>query len=256
MPEINNERQGTEDTQAGVTHKEQIERNEDAPSKESGLLSNDPTERNATAAEQRQKQFEVTQEAERKRFERDSEAAKREADRNQQLAAAKAERDDKLTKRRAELHTMGLEHGFINDADIEARQARLAPLQDCMSPHDALRPGENTVLMAFPHDVVLTLSAHDMRAMHGLSDDDLPEGTGVVTHGARVLFQKGLQDVPESISDYPWLADHGAYRVSDDGKPETPEEREQRINGKRAKDERAEERKDQDKSKRSARDDS
>jgi hypothetical protein len=79
--------------------------------------------------------------------------------------------------------------------------------------------------MAFPRNVVLTHSAADVKRL----DSDAPTIDSPIQHGSRVLFYKGYHDVPVTLADHQYLADSGAYRLGDDGKPEDSEARTERT---------------------------
>lgn len=182
-------------------------------------------------AEARRKNFEARQESERKTFERNFKADEARTKREEELSAARAKKQDEINARRAKRQDLAMEHGYLSDADLEQRRNLLAPHHDFMEPHQALTGDEETVLMAFPRDVMLTLSAGDFRRINGIKEnpDDETVGQGAVMQGSRVLFRKGYEDVPVSLADHPYLYANGAFRVSDDGKPETDEERSNRL---------------------------
>lgn len=195
--------------------------------------TNDPT-----AAEIRKKAFEADQEARRQAFERDSTAMANKAQRDQDFAAAKAERDKKIAERRQVLLDMAFEHGVITHDDVMRRQDLLAPHAQggALLPHDVFVDGEDTVLMAFPRTVILTLSANDVRrwvdreadreSYNSNVEDTLPSA---IHPGSRVVFYQGYNDVPVDLADHSYLFDAGAYRAGDDGKPESAEARGARM---------------------------
>jgi hypothetical protein len=177
-------------------------------------------------------------------FERENNAMANKMQRDQDFAAAKAERDKKIAERRQVLLDMALEHGVITHDDIMRRQDLLAPhvQNGAMLPHDVFVDGEETVLMAFPRTVTLTLSAADVRrwvareADRESYDSNIEDTLPSAIHpGARVVFYQGYNDVPVDLADHNYLFDAGAYRAGDDGKPESLEARNTRMRAARGK---------------------
>lgn len=191
-----------------------------------------PEQVRTEAADQRKKQFEVDQKARAEAFERDATASERKLERAEQMAAEKAEYDAKIAAEDQALDDAAIADGFLTHDDIVAHRTMMAPHHDCLLPHQALADGEAVIRMAFPRTVVLTQSAVDLRRQYGINDPkegDAP--ISAIAHGSRVLFRKGYRNVPVHLADSAWLADNGAYRVGDDGKPETADARAARLRG-------------------------
>jgi hypothetical protein len=184
------------------------------------------------AADTRKKQFEADQKTRAEIFERDATASERKLERGEQMAAEKAEYDAKVAAEDQALDDAAIADGLLTHDDLVRHRTMMAPHHDCLLPHQALAEGEATVRMAFPRTVVLTQSAVDLRHQYGI--DDPKEGDApisAIAHGSRVLFRKGYRNVPLHLADSAWLADNGAYRVGDDGKPETADARAARLHG-------------------------
>ena len=75
--------------------------------------------------------------------------------------------------------------------------------------------------MPFPRNMILNLHS--------------PEPDTTIHTGHKVMFLKGYNDVPESISDHPYLYDNGVRRTDKDGKPEPEKDRLARVKDKQAK---------------------
>lgn len=112
-------------------------------------------------------------------------------DQYDQAVAAQAAAREKVEEAQAELAEAdaallkwGNEHTRLGDP-------RLLPL----SPAETLCPGEPTTLMVFPHDVTL---------QHRV------EKVGVRS----ATFHEGIQEVPESVQDHPWLVSCGVLPYS------------------------------------------
>jgi hypothetical protein len=162
--------------------------------------------------------FEAEQMARKERFERESAAAVNTAERAQAAAEEKAAADEELRVAQEANDELALAHGYLTDADFaQRREVLLQNTPTCLLPHQVLAEDAarglptDTVKMAFPTHAILV---------------DPPR---------RVLFLKGINDVPLSLSDHQHLANIGAHRVGDDGKPEPAEAREKRVAEARAK---------------------
>ncbi len=179
--------------------------------------------------EAKKKQFEAEQEARERDFERTTKGAINKMERDANFAAAKAERDKKIADRRQELQDLAFEHGVITHDELMRRKGLNAPhaQQGVLQPHEVLANNEPTVLMAFPRTVILALSVDDVKRWH--DHEPTIEGIPPVTQGSRVVFYQGYEDVPEGLADHHYLQDAGAYRVDDNGKPESVEERDARL---------------------------
>lgn len=187
--------------------------------------------------EQRKAAFDTEQKARAQNFEREHNATITRMQRDHDFAEQKAERDEKFAERQQELSDMSFAHGLITHDGVLKQRDLLAPhaQQGVLLPNAALAPGEETILMAFPRTVILTLSANDVKRITkaGVESEDYGQGTNA--HGTRVLFYQGYNDVPVGLADHGYLYDAGAYRADDDGKPEGADERTKRL---RAQDER------------------
>ena len=225
----------------GMSRTDRVARDNNAPVENRGVAVNEQATdvsrvgEDGTRAEvpdpveAKRKDFETNQEAQRKTFERDSKATLTKMDRDRDFAKEKFERDSKIAERRQKNQELAFEHGVLTHDQLVRRNGLMAPHQQsgALLPHEVLADGEETVLMAFPRTVMLTLSADDAKRWR----DNEPTGEGLtpVTHGSRVVFYQGYEDVPVGLSDHPYLRDAGAYRVSDDGKPESVEDRQKRV---------------------------
>jgi len=166
----------------------------------------------------RQAAFEAEQKARQERFERENEAAVHKAERAQAEAERKAADDEAIRVAQEENDALALKHGWLTDADlIQRKDFAQQHLPGAYLPHQVLAEGEPTVKMVFPTHAILN------------TDD-----------GKKVLIYKGYNDIPESLSDHQHLANLGAHRVGDDGKPEPAEARTKRVAEARAKREAAE----------------
>lgn len=177
------------------------------------------------------KQFEAEQEGRATHFEHEQEAAKTKLERDQATAQEKAKADAALREANQANDEQAYADGILTDTDMATRSQVLAQHHGCLMPHEALLPNEPTVKMAFPRTVMLTRSATDIRNSDPLWASGNFDGNypNAITHGSKVLFLKGYQDVPESLADHEYLFHNGAYRLNDDGKPETPVQRAERI---------------------------
>lgn len=196
-----------------------------------GGVNPTPEDQAKVEADNRRKQFEAKQETDRKVFERDFKASKRRAQREHDVNEARLKKEREVHARRMERQNLAMNHGYLTDGDLIQRQDRLAPHHDYLEPWQVTADGDDTVLMAFPRDTYLTLSASDFRRISGIEEkpNDETIGQGAITQGARVLFRKGYEDVPVWLADHPYLYANGAFRVNDSGDPESEEDREKRL---------------------------
>jgi hypothetical protein len=195
----------------------------------------------AARAERAKVAFDSEQEARRQAFERENAASVNKAKRELDMAEEKLKLDAKIAARRQELLDMSVEHGLVTHDDLLAQRDLMAPhaQNGALLPQEVFADGEETVLMAFPRTVILTLSANDVQ--HWV--DPVTPGTTApgIHHGVRVVFYQGYNDVPARIADHNYLFDAGAYRADESGTPESVEARNARIRDrtKAAKDEAA-----------------
>lgn len=221
------------------------------------IKSDDPTPNDVEQqADAKRTQFEVEQKGRQAKFERDQEAAARRQERDGELKAAEAAQRDKIAAADAENDQRAYEDGLLTDDDLRQHREYLAPHHDCVLPHQALALDEPSVKMAFPRTVILTRSVSDlhrtnkaMRERNAAVNPDERELIGsrgpalspIVPSapGTRVLFRKGYQDVPVSLADHDYLYANGAYRVNEDGKPESNEDRAARMTQEQRDEERA-----------------
>jgi hypothetical protein len=156
--------------------------------------------------------FEAEQASRQEKFERDTEAATNKLERDHEAAVAKANADEELRAAQQENDDIAFKHGWLTEADLEQRKIVAATQANhALLPHQAIGPDEETVKMAFPTHVTVNTDP----------TDDQPS--------QRIFFNKGVHDVPVSVSDHPYLADNGAVRIDDAGKPEAPDARAQRL---------------------------
>lgn len=206
---------------------------------------NAPDDVNANAnghvdpSDQRRTRFLAEQESRAQTFERDETARGRREEREMAMKAERSKRDAEIAERAQENQEAAFEDGLLTHDDLVNRRALLAPHTGCLEPWEVLADGEDTVRMAFPKTVVLTLSASDILRYTKDKYPDVEGQPGPIMHGARVVFHKGYQDVPVGLADHQYLYDNGAYRPDNDGKPEAPEARTERM--KKAREEHSEE---------------
>lgn len=180
-------------------------------------------------AEARRTQFESEQAARAAEFDRSEKAAATKFEHDAILAAETDKRQAAILANEAENDKLAYSCGLLSDADLAQHVNYLAPHHDYVMPHDALLADEATVKMAFPQTVTLTRSPSDIRTVDPRFDSEYANEEGrqailPVGVASRILFRKGVRDVPLHLADHDWLASNGAYRVKGDGAPMTAEE--------------------------------
>lgn len=78
--------------------------------------------------------------------------------------------------------------------------AKFGPNARALTPAETLSPGEETCLMVFPH--VVTLQASVVRE------------DGTITGTRSATFQEGIQEVPVSLQNHPYLVSHNVLPYS------------------------------------------
>jgi hypothetical protein len=170
-----------------------------------------PADAPMTDAERRKASFESEQKARQEAFERENSAAESKAKREHDAAEAKAEELEKQAAADAENDDLAFRHGYLTTDDLHARREFAQQHESwAVRAHKCLLAGEAAVKMAFSRNILLNVNT--------------PEGGS-----NKIMFLKGINDVPEHLADHGYLADAGAYRIDADGKPEAPEAREERV---------------------------